>query len=302
MHKRILGISAVITLAFASVACGKETEVDVIETLEAENEIAIVEEENPEADANDPESDVEEASIGLEDGIYLANFDTDSSMFHVNETCDGKGILTVKDGKATIHIALVSKNIVNLYLGTVDTLDESQLLEPTVEEITYPDGLTEEVNAFDVPVPWLDEEFDLALLGKKGIWYDHKVSVSNPQPYEATTEETTSEEQEDVSEAETVLVTLTGGSGKSTIDSPAKMVQNDAGQYVVTIVWSSPHYDYMIVDGEKIFPINTEGNSTFEITISEIPCVVDVIADTVAMSTPHEIEYTIGFEYMFEAE
>ena len=50
------------------------------------------------------------------DGVYTAEFDTDSSMFHVNEANDGKGTLTVKDGKMTIHVSLVSKSIVNLFV------------------------------------------------------------------------------------------------------------------------------------------------------------------------------------------
>ncbi|MBR5381800.1 MAG: hypothetical protein IK136_04185, partial [Oscillospiraceae bacterium] len=54
------------------------------------------------------------------------------------------------------------------------------LLQPTVDTVTYEDGTTEEVNGFDVPVPDLDEDFDLALVGTKGKWYDHKVSVSDP--------------------------------------------------------------------------------------------------------------------------
>ena len=113
----------------------------------------------------------------LADGIYSADFNTDSSMFHVNETCDGKGTLTVKDGKMTIHITLTSKNIVNLYPGLAE---DAELLQPVTDTVTYKDGTSEEVNGFDVPVPAIDEEFDLALIGTKGVWYDHKVSVSNP--------------------------------------------------------------------------------------------------------------------------
>ena len=116
------------------------------------------------------------------DGIYSADFNTDSSMFHVNETCDGKGTLTVKDGKMTIHITLTSKNIVNLYPGLAEDAqkDGAELLQPVTDTVTYKDGTSEEVNGFDVPVPAIDEEFDLALIGTKGVWYDHKVSVSNP--------------------------------------------------------------------------------------------------------------------------
>ena len=124
----------------------------------------------------------EETAGALEDGTYEAEFDTDSGMFHVNEANDGKGILTVKDGKMTIHISLVSKNIVNLYVGKAADAqkDGAELLQPTTDTITYDDGSTEEVYGFDVPVKALDETFDLALVGTKGKWYDHEVSVSNP--------------------------------------------------------------------------------------------------------------------------
>ena len=124
----------------------------------------------------------EETSSALEDGTYEAEFDTDSGMFHVNEANDGKGILTVKDGKMTIHISLVSKNIVNLYVGKAADAqkDGAELLQPTTDTITYDDGSTEEVYGFDVPVKALDETFDLALVGTKGKWYDHEVSVSDP--------------------------------------------------------------------------------------------------------------------------
>ena len=119
----------------------------------------------------------------LADGTYSAKFDTDSSMFHVNEADEGRGILTVENGKMTIHISLVSKKIVNLFVGTADDAkkDGADILEPTTDTVKYSDGTTDEVYGFDVPVEALDEEFDLAILGTKGEWYDHKVSVSDPQ-------------------------------------------------------------------------------------------------------------------------
>lgn len=124
----------------------------------------------------------------LADGTYTADFNTDSSMFHVNEAYDGKGILTVEKGQMTIHVSMPSKNIVNLYLGSAEDAqkDDAELIQPVADTVTYSDGTTEEVNGFDVPVPVIDEEFDLALIGKKGVWYDHKVSVSNPVAVEET--------------------------------------------------------------------------------------------------------------------
>ena len=88
----------------------------------------------------------------------------------------------------TIHVSMPSKNIVNLYLGSAEDAqkDGAELIQPVTDTVTYSDGATEEVNGFDVPVPAIDEEFDLALIGKKGVWYDHKVSVSNPVAVEET--------------------------------------------------------------------------------------------------------------------
>ena len=59
---------------------------------------------------------------------------------------------------------------------------------------------------------------------------------------------------------------LTGGSGKATIKSPAK-AEAINGEITVLIEWSSPNYDYMIVDGQKLLPVNTEGNSVFEVPV-----------------------------------
>lgn len=229
----------------------------------------------------------------LADGTYTATFKTDNSMFHVSEACDGKGTLTVKDGKMTIHISLGSKNILNLYPGLAEDAakDGAELLMPTEDTVTYSDGTTEEVYGFDVPVPALEEEFDLALIGKKGKWYDHKVSVSNPEPSGDSAGGNSEELIEDG--MYTVDMDFEGGSGKAKIVSPVSVTVTD-GKAVATVQWSSPNYDYMIVDGEKYLPVNTEGDSVFE-----IPIVFDepmnVIGDTVAMSKPHEVEYMLTF-------
>ena len=243
-------------------------------------------------------------NASLQDGVYTADFQTDSSMFHVSEACDGKGILTVKDGEMTIHISLGSKKIVNLYPGLAEdaTKDGAKLLEPTVDTVTYSDGLTEEVYGFDVPVLVLDEEFDLALIGTKGTWYDHKVSVSNPEPLEEAEAQTEGlEGLEDGSY--TIDLTFEGGSGKAQILSPATITVSGEN-VMVTLQWNSPNYDYMMVDGEKYLPINTEGDSVFELPVTAFDEPVAVIGDTVAMSKPHEIEYTITFhsETMKKAE
>ena len=227
--------------------------------------------------------DAEPAQTALPDGVYTADFKTDSSMFHVNEAYGGKGTLTVENGQMTIHITMPSQLIVNLFPGVKEDAqkDGAVLLQPTTDTVTYADGMTEEVFGFDIPVPYLDEEFDCALIGTKGVWYDHKVSVSNASRISRDGEYT-------------MEVAMTGGSGRASIDSPAEITIED-GAYTAKIVWSSPHYEYMTVDGVRYDPVNTEGNSTFLIPITP-DTDITVQALTTAMSEPHLIEYVLHFD------
>ena len=103
-------------------------------------------------------------------------------MFHVNEAKEGRGELTVKGGQMPIHVSHVSKKKDNLFPGTAGEAqaDGAVLLEPTTDEVPYSDGMTEEVYGFDIPVPAIGEEFDCALVGEKGKWYDHKGKVTDP--------------------------------------------------------------------------------------------------------------------------
>ena len=284
---RFVSLLAVSALLAASLAgCGSSAS-SVASSASSEAVSSVAESAVSEAAS---ESAAASSARALEDGTYTAEFDTDSSMFHVNETSDGKGTLTVEDGQMTLHISLQSKKIVNLYVGmAADAPDhEADWLQPTTDTVTYSDGTSEEVYGFDVPVEALDTDFQLAILGTKGKWYDHTVSVRNVEAQAAEAVETPADG------SYTCAVTLEGGSGRATVDSPAALTVAD-GKMTATIFWSSSNYDYMIVDGEKYLPTNTEGNSTFEIPVSALGTPLSVVADTVAMSTPHEIEYTLTF-------
>ena len=284
---RFISLLAVSALLAASLAgCGSSAS-SVASSASSEAVSSVAESAVSEAAS---ESAAASSARTLEDGTYTAEFDTDSSMFHVNEASDGKGTLTVEDGQMTLHISLQSKKIVNLYVGmAADAPDhEADWLQPTTDTVTYSDGTSEEVYGFDVPVEALDTDFQLAILGTKGKWYDHTVSVRNVEAQAAEAVETPADG------SYTCEVTLEGGSGRATVESPAALTVAD-GKMTATIVWSSPNYDYMIVDGEKYLPTNTEGNSTFEIPVSALGTPLSVVADTVAMSTPHEIEYTLTF-------
>ena len=130
----------------------------------------------------------------------------------------------------------------------------------------------------------------LGLLGMCGC--SSQAFVSEQQTETVLTQEETGWEFQDGTYQ--MEVELLGGSGRASVTSPAKVEIKD-GKAVATLEWSSPNYDYMVVDGEKYLPVNTEGNSVFQIPVEAFDQDIAVIADTVAMSTPHEIEYTLNF-------
>ena len=130
----------------------------------------------------------------------------------------------------------------------------------------------------------------LGLLGVCGC--SSQAFVSEQQTETVLTKEETGWEFQDGTYQ--MEVELLGGSGRASVTSPAKVEIKD-GKAVATLEWSSPNYDYMVVDGEKYLPVNTEGNSVFRIPVEAFDRDITVIADTVAMSTPHEIEYTLNF-------
>lgn len=289
-------VTGSLTVCLLLTGCGANAQ----NTTSAESTVATQESTVAQTESTEAVEMVSTETAGdeaqLPDGVYTAEFSTDSSMFHVSEACDGKGTLTVKDGVMTIHISLGSKKILNLYPGLAEDAakDGAVLLEPTTDTVTYSDGMTEEVYGFDVPVPVIGEEFDLALIGTKGKWYDHKVVVSDPVAEDSESGTATFDLSTVEDGSYTIELTMEGGSGRASIQSPAQITVAD-GAATATLEWSSPNYDYMLVNGEKYLPVNTEGNSVFEVPVEALDAPLTMIGDTVAMSTPHEVEYTVTF-------
>ncbi|MBP5660671.1 MAG: hypothetical protein J6X08_04990 [Lachnospiraceae bacterium] len=206
--------------------CGDKMLKDTSATAsEAMEEISSAETPYSEEESVTSEQTHEEetASFDLEDGVYKVDFDTDSSMFHVNECYEGKAKLVVEDGKALLYLVMPSKNILNLYLGLAEYAQEegAELIVPSTVSVTYADGEEDEVFAFEVPVTVYGENFDLALIGKKEVWYDHKVKISNAEPWSEPDykEEVVLKTIEDG--VFQVHVSLEGGTGKASVESPA---------------------------------------------------------------------------------
>ena len=298
MNKIIMAGGLSVCLLLGGCGAGQAADVASAEsTVEAAQESTAAPTESESTEVTETVStETAQDEAQLPDGVYAAEFSTDSSMFHVSEACDGKGTLTVKDGVMTIHISLGSKKILNLYPGLAEDAakEGAVLLEPTTDTVTYSDGMTEEVYGFDVPVPAIGEEFDLALIGTKGKWYDHKGVVSDPVAEDSESAAGTFDLSTLEDGSYTIELTMEGGSGRASIQSPAQITVAD-GAVTATLEWSSPNYDYMLVNDEKYLPVNTEGNSVFEVPVEALDAPLTMIGDTVAMSTPHEVEYTVTF-------
>lgn len=225
----------------------------------------------------------------VKDGEYDVIVDSSSSMFKIT-ACK----LTVKEGKMTAVMTMSGTGYGKLYMGTAE--DAANATED--EFIPYVENENGEYT-FEVPVDALDEGIDCAAFSKKKEkWYDRVLLFRvDSLPTDALADGMVKTVQDLGIEdgTYTVDVTLAGGSGKASVESPAKLEVKDGIAYA-TIVFSSSHYDYMLVDDEKYLTVNTEGNSTFEIPVAGFDYKMPVVADTTAMSTPHEIEYTLSFD------
>ena len=93
----------------------------------------------------------------------------------------------------------------------------------------------------------------------------------------------------------TVAVALAGGSGRSSVKSPAELTVA-GGQMTARIVWSSANYTYMKLGGQTYYPVEGEKTSTFLLPVASLDAPLDTVAQTTAMSQPHDIDYTLRFD------
>ena len=225
----------------------------------------------------------------LKDGVYAVTVDSSSSMFKIT-ACE----LTVENGEMTAVMHMGGTGYLKVFLGTGEEAAsaEEDACIPFTEEA---DG----THSFTIPVEALDQGISCAAFSKKKeMWYDRTlVFRADSLPLDAFREGAfnTVESLNLADGNYTVAVQLEGGSGMTTVESPAALrVEN--GIAYATIIFSSSKYDYMKVNDEKYLPLNTEGNSTFEIPVAVFDTKMPVLADSTAMSTPHEIEYTLYFD------
>lgn len=220
----------------------------------------------------------------IKEGTYKIEVSSSSSMFRVVDAQ-----LTVANGEMTALLTLSGTGYEKLYPGTGE-----QALADTDEKCIYFVENEAGKYTYRVPVPALNEEVDCAAWSiRKEQWYDRTlVFQSDLIPPQAISESVSCPTLPDG--RYTVQVSLAGGTGRTSVESPAALLIED-GKAVATLVWSSPYYEFMRVDGVVYDPVNEGGNSTFEIPIT-LDEDMAVSAQTIAMSQPHEIEYTLRFD------
>lgn len=225
----------------------------------------------------------------LLDGSYAVQVDCSSSMFRITDCT-----LRVSGGKMEAVLTMSSDSYLYVYPGSAMEAAEADRAAYIPCEESAEGG-----HSFTLPVEALDAGTACAAFSKnKELWYDRTlVFRADSLPAEAFREGffTTAESLQLADGSYTAAVTLSGGSGKASVSSPARLWV-EQGQCTAEIVWGSKNYDYMRLGEERFLPVNTEGNSTFLIPVAFFDRPMTMVADTVAMSEPHEIEYRLTFD------
>ena len=225
----------------------------------------------------------------LKPGDYNVSVDSSSSMFSIENAQ-----LHVAEDGMSCDMTMSGTGYLYVFCGTGEEASKASKdsLIPFSED-------AEGNHHFTIPVETLDAPFSCAAFSKrKQQWYDRTLVVrADSLPDDAFVRERgTSAKSLGLKDGTyTASVSLDGGSGRATVSSPADIAV-DNGRITARIEWSSPNYDYMLVNGKKLLPINQEGNSVFEIPVSHFDAPIAVKADTTAMSKPHEIAYTLLFD------
>lgn len=295
--KRSLSLLLLLVLLLSLPACGKTAPAQTAAPTEAPVEAAAPAPSPAVADASQMtavEEVVEEGMVpisaeNLVDGEYEIAVKSSSSMFRIE-----KAVLTVEDGRMGATLTMSGKSYLYVYPGTAlsaDAADKSRLI-PFQED-------SEGAHTFTIPVEMLDAPVPCAAYSKnKELWYDRTLCFrADSLPVEAFREGflVTPASLFAADGNFKVAVKLAGGSGKASVASPT-ILKVKGGECTAVIEWSSSNYDYMRVGEEKYLPLVAEGNSTFEIPVLYFDRPMTVIADTVAMSEPHEITYTLTFD------
>lgn len=225
----------------------------------------------------------------LNDGEYLIDIESSSSMFKVADT-----LLVVSGNSMDAILRIESDSYLFMYPGSA----KEAAADKEENFISFVNNDAGD-QLYKVPVEALDKALPFASFSKKKEqWYDRTLlfkssSLPDDAFKEARYQTVSSLGLDDGTYY--INVDLKGGTGKASVESPALLLVNE-GEAAAMITWSSSNYDYMLIDGVRFDSETVEDKSTFVIPVRGFDYPMPVIADTTAMSKPHEIEYTLNFD------
>ena len=253
-------------------------------------------------------------------GTYAIDVASSSTMFRIVDAQ-----LTVADDAMTCVLTLSGTGYGKLYMGTIEQAEAA----PETACIPFVEN-AEGAYTYTVPVEALNADTPCAAWSiRKEAWYDRtlvfesgripadailtssdELATRAPLTEGITAEDPAATTSQPAAEKPTenqnpqipvaampdgtylTALALEGGSGKASVESPATLViENGTG--MLTVTWSSANYTRMVVDGVEYTPVNTEGNSVFEIPVVLMEGDIAVSAETVAMGSPRMIDYTL---------
>ena len=296
MKKRLLCVLIAAALAMGMAGCGAtqeqkaaKDEVTFEETTKTPEDMSQVADSSEMTEVEDvvDEGMTPVTADMLKTGTYTVNMRSSSSMFKV----DSVELNVLSGGIMEVKLYMHSNAYSHMFVGTAEEAAKSG--GPYLEL----QGLVD-TGFFSFPIEALDAPIEVAAFSvRKQKWYDRTILFeASSLPEDAFFEKRyRSVEELGLADGKYICgVTLEGGSGKASVTDPCSIEIKD-GKCIATIEWSSPNYDFMVVDGVQYDPMNTEGNSVFEIPVDGFDYAMQVQADTTAMSKPHLIDYILTF-------
>ena len=263
----------------------------------------------------------------IEDGEYVVGTECSSSFFRIEEAR-----LTVRDGRMTARLTMYSSSYLLVYPGTaeeaaaapyedyiqsedldgwdtftipVEALDKELDLAAfsKKKKMWYPRKVL--FHASDIPADSLRFVYpDYDRISEALALYDADQGGDTEHGEKAENGGSASEDSGDTPQAApldiedgrySIETVLAGGSGRASVTSPTWLTVREGRGYA-RLLWSSPYYDYLILDGKKYTNETKDGgSSSFTIPVTAYDEPVEIIADTTAMGDPVEINYTLTF-------
>ena len=224
----------------------------------------------------------------LNDGVYSVQVDSSSSMFAILG-CD----LTVADGAFSATLHMKSNAYMYLFPGTPEDAAAADPADLILVELTPEGGFD-----FTFPIEAMDAGVECAAFSaRKQLWYPRTlVFRSDSLPMEAwKAENLVTVETLGLADGTYSVDVALEGKGKTTLETPATLTVTD-GAAMADIVFSTKKIDYVIVDGEKYLPTNTEGNAAFTVPVALFDNKIAITVDSTAIKPATEVSYSMTFD------